>query len=112
MGWSYAARAGWVMDAWTKACLDSTGIQNVFEANGQRYMWEHSRKEHGDGAITGRIWRFLPDERITPNGSFRIEGDGSITRAPAFLKKASPTLAEIEAKYQETFVARPMFQVI
>lgn len=79
------------MDSWTRACFAQTGVQNVFEVRGgQRYMWEVSRTEHHDGAITGTVWKMFEDElgasRCRQSGSFRIEGDGTVKRAPAFLK--------------------------
>lgn len=105
MGWSCCARAAWTLDAWTAACLESTGSQNVFRVNNERYFFETSRKEHSDGAITGTVWRFLPDDKhVRRCGSFRIEGDGSVTRAPKFLKDASPTKEQLDKRYNENYV--------
>ena len=87
MGWSYGAKAGLVMQAWMEACLLSTDMQNVFIVGDNKYMFEASRREHRDGSITGSIWRFLPNDKITRSGTFRIEGDGTVSRAPSFLKK-------------------------
>jgi len=104
MGWSCNAKAGWVLDAWINACFAQSGCQNNFEANGQKYFFETSRKEHNDGAITGVVWRNLPDGKsCRQSGSFRIEGDGTVTRAPAFLKAASPSKEEIERRYNQTY---------
>jgi len=105
MGWSCRSEAAEVMRKWTDACLAQTNMQNEFfvqrgkSASGapgpvDRYFWELSRKEHNDGAITGTIMKVLS---TTPEGvsmakrcgAFRIEGDGTITCAPKFLKKAS-----------------------
>lgn len=80
--------AGATMDAWTDACIEQTGSQNVYEANGNRYFWETSR-EQPDGAITGKIMRFVGVDSCRPSGTFRIEPDGSIARAPKFLKDAA-----------------------
>jgi hypothetical protein len=52
-------------------------------------MYEVSNKEHADGAITGKIMRFVDETHCVSAGSFRINPDGSIERAPAFLKKAA-----------------------
>ena len=88
MGWSCGAKAGNVMDAWMDACYNQTGQQNVFLSGGYKYFFEVSNKEHRDGAITGTIWKYLPDgEHVRRSGTFRIEGNGKVTRAPAFLKK-------------------------
>jgi hypothetical protein len=98
MGWSCTASASRVLDRWTKACIDSTGSQNTWRelSTDIEYFWETSRTEHSDGAITGRIFKMIrmgnlvnPNENYCrPSGTFRIEGDGTITRAPKFLKNA------------------------
>jgi hypothetical protein len=101
------------MESWTAACVASTGCSNTWTAGGETYLYEVSRKEHDDGAITGSILKKVPPpaplkvvicptevERILGLASadsffarkvatFRIEGDGTVTRAPAFLKAAS-----------------------
>ena len=93
MGWSHSAKAGKVLEAWQNACANSTGTSNTWKDNGKEFFFETSNKEHSDGAITGSIQRLensgSDDCRrfAYPNGSFRIEGDGTISRAPAFLKK-------------------------
>ena len=63
---------------------NSEGVQCAYESNGFRYIIEQSRTEHRDGAITGTIWRScIHENAYRRGGSFRVEGDGSITRAPA-----------------------------
>lgn len=79
-----------------------------------RYYWriliEVSNREHADGAITGTLMREVlrgpqqahvapPAHELAlgiaqqegfmakPTGTFRINGDGSIARAPAWLRK-------------------------
>lgn len=88
MGWSCRADAGHSLDAWTKACLAQTDMQNVYTVKGVRYMFEVSNKEHDDGAITGSVLKFIDETRAIPAGSFRIEGDGTVARGPKFLKDA------------------------
>lgn len=91
MGWSCSAAADDVMNAWTRACAAQTGFANAFEIDGDRYYWEPSHKEHDDGAITGSIVKVLS---TSPDGSsrcraiapFRIDGDGTVVRAPTFLR--------------------------
>ena len=87
MGWSCTADASRVMEAWTAACIAQTGSQNEYRVNDLAYFWE-TGPEHDDGAITGRIFRMAP-EGCYPAGAFRIEPNGTITRAPAFLKHAT-----------------------
>ena len=89
MGWSCRREAGNVLNAWMNACLKQTNSQNTFEDKGKKYFFETSRTEHSDGAITGCIWKFVSEDRVKPAGTFRIEGNGTVTRAPAFLKKNS-----------------------
>jgi len=109
MGWSCARMAAFRLDAISNACYKQTGIQNEYRVGDYeyrvgdspsdicRYMWERSNKEHSDGAITGTIWRFTGIEgRIAKSGSFRIEGDGTITRGPAFFKDAPCIILEVD----------------
>lgn len=83
------------MRAWTEACVAQTGSQNMFTTKRGKYFWEVSRTEHYDGAITGTIMKVTREEPDSckmwckPSGSFRIEADGTVTRAPKFLKDAS-----------------------
>lgn len=87
MGWSFAAAAGKVTDAWEKACIASTDSQNTWkDSRGVQYFWEASRVEHSDGAITGQIFKILPNGLCRTSGTFRIDGNGTIVRAPQFLK--------------------------
>jgi len=96
MGWSCRADAAVTMESWTAACVAQTGSPNVFRVNGREYFWEVSSVEHDDGAITGTIVRVegpgsTPDSTACRSaGSFRINGDGTVARAPRFLKLASP----------------------
>jgi len=90
MGWSCRAEAAEVLKRWAEACVAQTGFSTEFEVEGTRYVWAASRKEHNDGAITGTIERVVSRSsesiRVVKAMTFRIEGDGRITRAPKFLK--------------------------
>lgn len=91
MGWSCSAKASKVLEAWSDACFNQTGISNVFSTkNGKdKYMYEVSNKEHLDGAITGKIMCFISETHVVNKGSFRIEPDGKVSRAPKFLRLAA-----------------------
>lgn len=89
MGWSYSADAGTTMDSWTAFCRETTGSSNTFTDGGAKFFWETSRTEHGDGAITGTVFRMLDETHCRKAGSFRINGDGTIARAPKALKAAA-----------------------
>lgn len=122
MGWSYAMKAGWVMDSWTDACLKSTGSQNTWKQGTDTYFFEATRKNNRDSSITGSIWKFLPDgSHCHKTGSFKINPDGAVARAPKFLKSHSPSKEEIQKRYDEFCnplrlcpapKKEPMFQVI
>lgn len=89
MGWSCRADAGDTLDKVTAACIESTGMSNVYEAGGGRYFIEVSRKEHDDGAITGSIFKHINETQCRKAGSFRINGNGTVARGPKFLKDAA-----------------------
>ena len=90
MGWSYSAKAGFVLDA--IRTLVGGASSNAMPGGG---FYETSRTDHPDGAITGSVWRPLNaaekakwahldriDERVKRAGSFRISGDGKVVRFP------------------------------
>lgn len=87
------------MDAMHEACFQQTGVMNTYEASGKRYFLEISRREHADGAITGTVMRMFERDGNTyakPSGSVRIEGDGTVTRAPKFLKEAAKNAKPVQ----------------
>jgi hypothetical protein len=92
MGWSCSAAANEVLKRWVEACRAQTGSQNEFVVDGRKYFWDITRTEWEDGAITGSICRTLndtsPDGRFLCRkvGTFRINGDGTVARAPTFLR--------------------------
>lgn len=87
MGWSCAAIAADTLNRLSAKCRESSGSSNVWESGGVRFFFEPSRVEHGDGAITGSIWRMLPDNMARRVGSFRIEADGRLSRSAGGLSK-------------------------
>jgi len=89
MGWSCRRDAGETLGKVTAACVESTGMSNTYEVDGVRRFIEVSNKEHDDGAITGSVYREIGDGLCRKAGSFRINGDGSVARGPAFLKDAA-----------------------
>lgn len=102
MGWSCSSEASEAMGAWTDACFASTRTQNTWKGpDGSEFFWEISRREYDDGSITGSIIALgaptgSPDGARSGRkvGSFKINGDGTIARAPAFLKAASAKAAK------------------
>jgi hypothetical protein len=89
MGWSCSALASKTADKWSAFCAKSTGSSNVYIDKGVRYFYETSNREHADGAITGKIWRMADGDLAYPAGTFRINPDGTIARAPKALKDAA-----------------------
>ena len=90
MGYSFSTKAGHVLDAWQDACHALSGCSNVYTTPKGKYFFQVTRKEHYDGAITGTLMKYLPGTNLVkPGGSFRIEGDGEVTRGPKILKSAA-----------------------
>lgn len=90
MGWSCRTDAANTLDKIEKACRLSTGSQNCIKQGEDEFFFDVSRTEHNDGAITGSVFKFTPSKtHCRKAGSFRIEGDGTVTRAPAWMKKAA-----------------------
>ena len=84
MGWSCRQDAMETLEAWGNFCVNQMGSQNTYEYRGSKYFFDTSRKEHTDGAITGSVFK-MTGELCRKCGSFRIEGNGTVTRAPAGL---------------------------
>jgi hypothetical protein len=86
MGWSCNVAASLTLDEIKKAmdALGETSGNGLRDSAGRSVgFWEISRTEHDDGAITGTCWRYLPGgQHIRRAGSFRIEGNGKVTRFP------------------------------
>lgn len=95
MGWSCASKANDTLRKWSDACAAQTRSSNVYVVGAKRYFYEVSRVEHNDGAITGTIISMLDGTGTAEHclgkrvGSFRIEPDGTVSRAPSFLKAAA-----------------------
>lgn len=101
MGWSANAAACFALDYISETVSLPLGSQNALPGGG---FWETSRTEHDDGAITGTVWRPVGPDRVRRAGSFRIEGDGTVTRFPrldAATRKAAKIAAD--ARYARTY---------
>lgn len=85
MGYSYAAKAGYVLDELmiqVQISPSKTGTSNGWSYQDREYFFEYGR-ENNDGAITGIVWEILSGgNRCRRTGSARIEPDGRITRFP------------------------------
>lgn len=104
MGYSYTAAAGKTEELWSQACRAQTGSQNTFyprvsrdgtiNTDGPAYFYERGR-ENDDGAITGSVYKFTGSSNSIVTGTarkvgtYKINPDGTVERAPAFLKAAS-----------------------
>lgn len=98
MGWGCNKDAGDTLDKISRWIVENFDNQNRWITKKGTYFFEISRTEHADGAITGSIRKILPagtlyrgktypDDRCTRSGTFRIEGDGTITRFPNLPKE-------------------------
>jgi hypothetical protein len=88
MGWSCRKDAMDSLDA-IQRHMDKVNntMQCVIYQDGVKVgFWEPSNVEHDDGAITGTVNRYLSGGFCRPAGSFRIEGNGRITRFPLLPK--------------------------
>lgn len=104
MGYSYAARAGFTLDAiQEKFRQENSG--NVFSTDGGKTTYFHERgREQADGAATGTVQKNLPDNFCRKAGSYRIEPEGNITRFPGVPRKFWPELeAASDKRYDQTF---------
>lgn len=86
-----------------EACKAATGVKNLWHQKGSDFVMDISSRFHDDGAITGRIQRIgKPDAKgMRPSrlvGTIRIEGDGKLTRAHAFLANAARELKAAREK--------------
>jgi len=89
MGYTYGFKASEVLLRWSNACVANSGSQNTWqEPNGKKYFFENSRRQRDDYGISGTIWRFISETHVRKSGSFLIAEDGTIVRAPKFLKNA------------------------
>jgi hypothetical protein len=86
MGWSCSVAASNTERTWQTKCIASTNSQNTWREGPKAYFYEASRVEHYDGAITGSIYQMDSAGMARKTSSFRINGDGSVAKAPTFLK--------------------------
>lgn len=77
MGYSCACAAMDTLDRISDACYKQTKSQNAYMYGNNKYMWEIG-EENSDGAITGEIYKWLPNGYVTKNGTFKIDPDGEI----------------------------------
>lgn len=100
MGWSCTRMAGDRLRAISNACIAQTGSQNVFKVGEDTYFFETGR-ERPDGAITGQVWKNLPEEPGKPqmakkSCSFRIEPDGSMNVGPKWMRTVPVLLLYVD----------------
>ncbi len=90
MGWSCRADAAKTLDKVTAHCVKTTGTSNTWKGkDGLRYFYEGVQDvEHRDGAITGEIFQMVGDDSARQVATFRIEGNGSLSKAPQVWRDA------------------------
>jgi hypothetical protein len=109
MGYSYAAKAGYVFQALGE--IARRGTTNHSSNGLPDGFYETSRVEHNDGSITGTVFKTVktltneerkaeavargfgdhPDwvgDPVVRRGSFKISGDGKVVRFPGVSKAA------------------------
>lgn len=85
MGWSCSKAVSDLMKRWEVACLSSTDSQNSWRENGRMFFWEADPREYADGGVSGKVFEDKGHTAMRV-GSVKVEGSGTVTRAPAFLK--------------------------
>lgn len=85
MGYSCAAAAMDTLDRISDACYKQTKSQNAYLSGKNKYFWEIG-EENPDGAITGGIYKYLPNGYVVKSGGFRIDPDGEIVSGIGFKK--------------------------
>ena len=86
MGWSCSKAAMDTLDRWLD--VEKAHGDGFAHIGKEKYFTEVSNREYNDGAITGSILRDLPEKPgfCRKAGTFKINGDGSVARAPAFMR--------------------------
>ena len=99
MGYSCASLASFAYDSLIDQLQGGTGVvsmfgdsshsnnlpSNVWESKGNRYFVEIGR-EQNDGSMTGKIHKFVSDDRVIPVGSIKINKCGVVERWPSSTK--------------------------
>jgi len=80
-----------ILTVWTDASMENSKQTNAYHAKGKDYIWQTSDTVYADGAVSGTIFCCGQDGK-KPVSSFRIDGDGTVVRAPTFLRNASKSL--------------------
>lgn len=86
MGWSCSVAASDVERSWSSVCWAQTGLSNTFRSGKWTYFYELDNVEHVDGSITGHVFR-LTGDLAHEAGTFKIDGQGRVERAPIFLRQ-------------------------
>jgi hypothetical protein len=84
MGWSCSVKASHMMQLVSEKYVEQTGNSNTYIKDGVKYFFENSRKEHSDGSITGKIFKFVSENECIPVGRFKILPDGKVDSWAAF----------------------------
>ena len=104
MGYSCTVRASYTAEA-VQARFRHENSGNTFSVDGGETVYFSERgREQADGAVTGSIFKMLPDGMARRAGGYRIEADGKITRFKGVPKKFwSEFETASEKRYNETY---------
>lgn len=82
MGYSCTKAASDTLHDVLAIACEHDGCSNTWrDAKGVGHFFERGR-ENADGAVTGRVHRFVGDTQARPIGSVRIDPDGTVKRWP------------------------------
>lgn len=80
MGYSCTKKAADTLERIGKS-FATEGNPNILTIGGTKFFFEHGR-EQTDGAITGKLMEFLPNELCQSVGTVRIAPNGTVSRFP------------------------------
>ena len=90
------------------------GNPNVLTINGAQFFFERG-KENTDGAITGTLYKMLPNDMCRKVGNVRIDPDGMVRRFPGLTMveraEVGSTLRDMSARNPQLLSAWAMGRI-
>lgn len=101
MGWSLSEAASQVLDKWQELCFKQTGVSNVYEIDGHRYLFEVDHQNKPGGAVTGELFKYVNKKEVIKISTWRIAGNGAVTQGPHILKELDMSVTPINLRSLE-----------
>jgi hypothetical protein len=90
MGYSASREAFRTLEALDVVCRKHSGMSNVWDYKGKRYMYEIDRKDQKDDGIKGDVSEFVGETSAKRLGKFHVDGDGIIVKFPGWPEDVLP----------------------